>query len=142
MAMTPQELHDAAIWWSDALQVAGAGFRARLDMAAKHRLRDAREDGSYTDYDRDFFREVCPQLNGYIRLSAYLVGQGLETFSQACARVMAVATQRGAWNLSPGADYDLREWIDNAICACVDEPKPKDLISPERLVVLTGEPRE
>lgn len=134
-------LIDAANWWRQALRTGGAEWRARLDKEARDWLRDARPRDELTPFDLDFMREVCPRLTGHIRFGATMVGQGLESFALAHRRVMQVALDLGAAHLSDAATWDLDDWIDHAILAWIDEPPPKDLITPDRLAEITGEPR-
>lgn len=130
-------LNDAARWWSSALSKAGAGFRRRLDQDAKRRT--APEPIPLSDFDRDFQELVPAKLEGYVRLSAYLVSLELETFEVAKRRVMRAARKYGALHLSDQAFYELSSWIDQQILACIDEPAPDGLVGREALARIMRE---
>lgn len=125
-------LNAADSWWSQALSVAGAGFRARLDRAAK-KPRKAAEPARLTDFDRDFFALVEAKLIPAVKLGAYMVQLELEDFGCAHARVMAIAGKYGARHLSDTAFFQLDSWIDRALLAMVDEPPPEGVVTPEQL---------
>lgn len=137
-------LNEAAAWWSEALSVAGKGFRDRMDADAKREREkpaQARIPDSFTQFDLTFQKIVPAKLEGYIQLGAYMVGQGLEDFSDAHWRVMQIARKYGAGYLSEPASRILDDWISQQILACIDEPAPLGLVSPDRLAEITGEPR-
>lgn len=138
-------LNSAAEWWSQALSEAGAGFRRRLDAAAKKPPPSVAGTAPLSDFDQDFFALVEPKLTGTVRLSAYMAGKGIESFSNAHVRVMNVARRYGAMHLSDTAFFALNSWIDRALLAMLDEPPPDGVISLERLAAITrspsGEPR-
>lgn len=94
-----------------------------------------------TDFDLDFQALVPAKLEPVIRLGAAMVGWELESFSCAHQRVMRVARKYGAMHLSDAAFWALDQWIDQQLLACIDEPAPEGLISPDRLAAITGEPR-
>lgn len=131
-------LKAAAEWWSEALHKAGADFRARLDRDAK-KPRHAPEPTPLTDFDRHFQEHVPAKLEGYVRLGAYMVRLELEEFSLAHDRVMRQARKYGAMHLSDHAFFELDSWIDRQLLACIDEPPPDGVVTPEQLARIVRE---
>lgn len=132
-------LKAAADWWSEALSEAGAGFRRRLDRDAKRPRKPAAEPVPPTDFDRHFQEHVPAKLEPFIRLGAYMVRLELEEFSTAHDRVMRVARKYGALHLSDAAFFELDSWIDRQLLACIDEPPPDGVVTPEQLARIVRE---
>lgn len=131
-------LKAAANWWSEALSVAGARFRARLDRNAK-KPRPANDPVPLTDFDRHFQKHVGPKLLNLITALAPLVERNLYSFQEAHSAVWRIAWKKGAAHLSDDAQPGWREWIASELVARLDDPWPDGVVRPERLARLTGE---
>lgn len=112
-----------------------------LAKAARSQGSGGEAPSGLTEFDQDFFAQAEPKLAGYVRLGAYMVGKGLETFTLAHRRVMRAALKYGAEHLSEAAFCQLDSWVDRAILACIDEPAPEGVIPVERLREISGEGR-
>lgn len=104
MAMTP----DAALWWSDALQVAGAGFRARMDANAKE---PPAAPPVPREYDRHFRQLALPKLEFWARyLGKRITTQGWD-YLWCMDVLMREAIALGAAHLAE--PESLREYLDD-----------------------------
>lgn len=103
------------------------------DKLLKRPTRQEAPPAPLTEFERDFQAIVPAKLEGYVRLGAYMIQLGIESFSEAHDRVMRIAHKYGAGHLSDAAWCALDAWIDQQILACVDEPPPEGLVTPAQL---------
>lgn len=108
LPMTPEELHEAALWWSDALQVAGAGFRARMDANAKE---PPAAPPVPREYARHFRQLALPKLEFWARyLGKRVITQGWD-YGWCIDVLMREAIAIGAAHLAD--PESLREHLDD-----------------------------
>lgn len=98
------------------------------DRLLAPRRRKAPVAAPLSEFDQDFFGAVEPRLQRYVRLGAYLVSLGLESFSAAHARVIRTARKYGALHLSDTAFLQLDSWIDRALLAMIDADPPEGVV--------------
>lgn len=91
------------------------------------------------EFDRAFLFHVWPRLNEAATFGGALVHYNLELFSDAVARVMAVAVRCGATHLSRATFDELESWAASLVLDAVEAKPPAWLISPDRLARITGE---
>lgn len=108
-------LKAADSWWSQALGVAGAGFRARLDALAKRERLEAPERVS----PELFNAHVTPDLAAAIRNWACFVRLDMATYAEAMDGALAFAWRRGAWGLNAAHFADLQDWIHETLAAAI-----------------------
>lgn len=108
-------LKDAADWWSQALAVAGAGCRARLDAQARKGEADRPERVS----PELFNAHVADDLLAVIKGFGCFIRLDMADYSEAMDSCLAFAWQRGAWGLSAAHFADLQDWIHEQLAATI-----------------------
>lgn len=108
-------LNTADSWWSQALGVAGAGFRRRLDAEAKRERVQAPERVS-----PDLFNaHVTDDLQVVIRSWACFVRLDMADYAEAMDACLAYAWRRGAWGLSAAHLADLQDWLHQELARAI-----------------------
>lgn len=108
-------LNAADSWWSQALGVAGAGFRARLDGWARRGSVAAPERVS----PELFNAHVTADLAAAIRSWACFIRLDMADYGEAMDSCLAYAWRRGAWGLSAAHFADLQDWIHDQLALAI-----------------------
>lgn len=108
-------LKAADSWWSQALSVTGAGFRKRLDRAARSAAAEAPERVSPELFNAHVTADLAAVIRGY----ACFVRLEMADYSEAMDACLAFAWRRGAWGLSAAHFADLQDWIHQQLALAI-----------------------